>query len=145
MRYHGRVFLYGSLASLVALLLFSMSKWYLLSLPLLLLLGIGTSGFGTMQSTIVLLVSKPEIRGRALGVVTLAIGAGPIGALTVGAASEWIGPSNALMFNALIGFLLVAVSGIFMPTIRGEIIPVSYKSFENLSVAAERRRMPIRG
>ena len=87
MRYHGRVFLYGSLASLVALLLFSMSKWYLLSLPLLLLLGIGTSGFGTMQSTIVLLVSKPEIRGRALGVVTLAIGAGPIGALTVGAES----------------------------------------------------------
>tara|TARA_Y100000815_G_scaffold274691_1_gene309654 strand:+ start:263 stop:1507 length:1245 start_codon:yes stop_codon:yes gene_type:complete len=145
MRYHGRVFLYGSLASLVALLLFSMSKWYLLSLPLLLLLGIGTSGFGTMQSTIVLLVSKPEIRGRALGVVTLAIGAGPIGALTVGAASEWIGPSNALMFNALIGFLLVAVSGIFMPTIRGEIIPVSYKSFENPSVAAERRRVPIRG
>ena len=145
MRYHGRVFLYGSLASLVALLLFSMSKWYLLSLPLLLLLGIGTSGFGTMQSTIVLLVSKPEIRGRALGVVTLAIGAGPIGALTVGAASEWIGPSNALMFNALIGFLLVAVSGIFMPTIRGQIIPVSYKSFENLSVAAERKRVPIRG
>ena len=145
MRYHGRVFLYGSLASLVALLLFSMSKWYLLSLPLLLLLGIGTSGFGTMQSTIVLLVSKPEIRGRALGVVTLAIGAGPIGALTVGAASEWIGPSNALMFNALIGFLLVAVSGIFMPTIRGQIIPVSYKPFENLSVAAERRREPIRG
>ena len=145
MRYHGRVFLYGSLVSLVALLLFSLSKWYLLSLPLLLLLGIGTSGFGTMQSTIVLLVSKPEIRGRALGVVTLAIGAGPIGALVVGAVSEWIGPSNALMFNALVGFLLVAVSGIFMPTIRGQIIPVSYKSKENPSAATDSSRAPIRG
>ena len=145
MRYHGRVFLYGSLVSLVALLLFSLSKWYLLSLPLLLLLGIGTSGFGTMQSTIVLLVSKPEIRGRALGIVTLAIGAGPIGALVVGAVSEWIGPSNALMFNALVGFLLVAISGIFMPTIRGQIIPLSYKSTEISSVATDSSRVPIRG
>ncbi len=145
MRYHGRVFLYGSLVSLVALLLFSLSKWYLLSLPLLLLLGIGTSGFGTMQSTIVLLVSKPEIRGRALGVVTLAIGAGPIGALVVGAVSEWSGPSNALMFNALVGFLLVAVSGISMPTIRGQIIPVSYKSKENPSAVTDSSRAPIRG
>ena len=145
MRYHGRVFLYGSLVSLVALLLFSLSKWYLLSFPLLLLLGIGTSGFGTMQSTIVLLVSKPEIRGRALGVVTLAIGAGPIGALVVGAVSEWSGPSNALMFNALVGFLLVAVSGISMPTIRGQIIPVSYKSKENPSAVTDSSRAPIRG
>ena len=145
MRYHGRVFLYGSLVSLVALLLFSLSKWYLLSLPLLQLLGIGTAGFGTMQSTIVLLVSKPEIRGRALGVVTLAIGAGPIGALVVGAVSEWSGPSNALMFNALVGFLLVAVSGIFMPTIRGQIIPVSYKSKENPSAVTDSSRAPIRG
>ena len=145
MRYHGRVFLYGSLVSLVALLLFSLSEWYLLSLSLLLVLGIGTSGFGTMQSTIVLLVSKPEIRGRALGVVTLAIGAGPIGALVVGAVSEWIGPSNALMFNALVGFLLVALSGIFMPTIRGQIIPVSYKSLENPSVTSDSSGMPIRG
>ena len=145
MRYHGRVFLYGSLVSLIALLLFSLSEWYLLSLSLLLVLGIGTSGFGTMQSTIVLLVSKPEIRGRALGVVTLAIGAGPIGALVVGAVSEWIGPSNALMFNALVGFLLVALSGIFMPTIRGQIIPVSYKSLENPSVTSDSSGMPIRG
>ena len=98
-----------------------------------------------MQSTIVLLVSKPEIRGRALGVVTLAIGAGPIGALVVGAVSEWSGPSNALMFNALVGFLLVAVSGIFMPTIRGQILPVSYKSKGNPSAVADSSRAPIRG
>ena len=98
-----------------------------------------------MQSTIVLLVSKPEIRGRALGIVTLAIGAGPIGALVVGAVSEWIGPSNALMFNALVGFLLVAISGIFMPTIRGQIIPLSYKSTEISSVATDSSRVPIRG
>ena len=123
MLYHGRFFLYGSILSLIALTVFSMSTWYLLSLPLLLILGIGTSGFGTMQSAIVLLVSRPEIRGRALGVVTLAIGAGPIGSLVVGAVSEWIGPADALLFNSILGLILVCLSGIFFPSIRGQIIP----------------------
>jgi len=123
MLYHGRFFLYGSILSLIALTVFSMSTWYLLSLPLLLILGIGTSGFGTMQSAIVLLVSRPEIRGRALGVVTLAIGAGPIGSLVVGAVSEWIGPADALLFNSILGLILVCLSGLFFPSIRGRIIP----------------------
>ena len=123
MLYHGRFFLYGSILSLIALTVFSMSTWYLLSLPLLLILGIGTSGFGTMQSAIVLLVSRPEIRGRALGVVTLAIGAGPIGSLVVGAVSEWIGPADALLFNSILGLILVCLSGVFFPSIRGQIIP----------------------
>ena len=123
MVYHGRIYLYGSILSLIALMVFSMSSWYLVSLPLLLILGIGTSGFGTMQSAIVLLVSRPELRGRALGVVTLAIGAGPIGSLVVGAVSEWIGPANALLFNSIIGLVLVCLSGLFMPSIRGNIIP----------------------
>ena len=123
MVYHGRIFLYGSIISLIALMVFSMSSWYLVSLPLLLILGIGTSGFGTMQSAIVLLVSRSELRGRALGVVTLAIGAGPIGSLVVGAVSEWIGPANALLFNSIIGLVLVCLSGLFLPSIRGQIIP----------------------
>tara|TARA_B100000686_G_scaffold66081_1_gene71221 strand:- start:2027 stop:3202 length:1176 start_codon:yes stop_codon:yes gene_type:complete len=125
MLYHGKVFLYGSLLSLAALFFFSNSAWYLLSLPLLLFLGIGTSGFGTMQSTIVLLVAKPEFRGRALGVVTIAIGAGPVGSLIIGAVSEWIGSPSALMINSVLGFFLVAISGLLMPSIRDKILPAS--------------------
>ena len=121
MQYHGRIFLYGSILSLTALLIFSVSNIYIVSLVLLFILGVGTAGFGTMQSAIVLLVSKPDIRGRALGVVTIAIGAGPIGALIVGAMAEWIGPSQAIMYNAIAGFVVVALSGIFMPAIRGKI------------------------
>ena len=123
MKYHGRIYLYGSLLSLGALFVFSSSSIYFISLVLLLFLGIGTSGFGTMQSTIVLLVSKPELRGRALGVVTIAIGAGPIGSLIIGAVSEWIGSSSALMINSVLGFVLVAASGVLMPSIRGQLLP----------------------
>ena len=77
LNYHGRVFLGGSLLALLGPLVFSMSPWYILSLPVLLLLGLGTAGFGAMQSTIVLLAAREEMRGRALGVLSLAIGTGP--------------------------------------------------------------------
>ena len=46
----------------------------------MLMLGLGTAGFGAMQATIILLVARDDMRGRGLGVITLAIGAGPIGA-----------------------------------------------------------------
>src|SRR3989441_330094 len=74
LNYHGRVFLGGSLLALVGLFGFSMSRWYILSLPVLLLLGLGTAGFGAMQSTIILLAAREEMRGRPLGVLSLAIG-----------------------------------------------------------------------
>lgn len=121
MKSHGRIFFYGSILSLIALLLFSISGWYLLSVFTLLILGCGTSGFGTMQSAIVLLVSDTEHRGRALGTVTIAIGAGPIGALIIGAVSESIGVANALLINAFIGLVIVSLCGWVMPSIRQDI------------------------
>ena len=74
--HHGRVYLFGSLAGLTMLLVFSFSQWYGLSLALMLMLGLGTAGFGAMQATIILLVARDDMRGRGLGVITLAIGAG---------------------------------------------------------------------
>src|SRR5712691_8138080 len=76
---HGRVFVGGSLLALGGLFVFSLSRWYILSLPVLLLLGLGTAGFGTMQSTIIMLTAREEMSGRALGVLSLAIGTGPFG------------------------------------------------------------------
>lgn len=121
MKSHGRVFFYGSILSLISLLLFSISGWYLLSVFALIFLGCGTAGFGTMQSTIVLLVSNSEYRGRVLGTVTIAIGAGPIGALIIGALSENIGVANALLINAFLGLVIVGFCGMIMPSIRQDI------------------------
>ena len=45
LRYHGRVYLGGAWMACLALLLFSFSEWYAVSFPLLLLVGLGTSGF----------------------------------------------------------------------------------------------------
>lgn len=66
-RYHGRYFVGGSTLGLLMLIMFSVSEWYVVSFPLLFLLGMGTACFGTMQATIPMLTSSPEMRGRRPG------------------------------------------------------------------------------
>ena len=120
---HGRIFLGGSLLSLLAILAFSSSGYYGLSLPILIVAGLGTSGFGTMQATIVILVAREEMRGRALGVMTLAIGASPLGALLVGGLASVLGPIEAVALMTGVGFVSVAIVGTLMPSLRGRITP----------------------
>jgi MFS family permease len=124
LHYHGRVFLGGSLLALVGLLVFSMSRWYILSMPVLLLLGLGTAGFGAMQSTIIMLAAREEMRGRALGVLSLAIGTGPFGSLFMGATASAIHPVFTLRMNALLGLVALACIMVFMPALTDRTQPV---------------------
>ena len=124
-KYHGRVYLAGSLIALTMVLVFAASRWFAVSLPVLVLLGLGTAGFGTMQSTIVVLAAKEEMRGRTLGVISLAIGAGPIGALMIGALAEATSPATAVTVFASLGLITVGTAGWLMAEIRG---PVSQPS-----------------
>ena len=120
-KYQGRYFLYGSLLALTALCLFSLSRWYFFSCTTLLSLGLGAAAFATMQSTVVMLEAKADMRGRTLGVVSLAIGAGPIGALLLGAIADSIGPMFALRINALLGILFVVFVAFMLPSVHRQI------------------------
>ena len=117
--HHGRVYLGGSMAGLIMLLIFSFSQWYGVSLVLMLMLGLGTAGFGAMQATIMLLVSRDDMRGRGLGILTLAIGAGPIGGLMLGRMADAIGAPTAMTINAVLGLIAVGLVGLLMPSLRG--------------------------
>lgn len=66
----------------------------------LLVTGIGGAGFATMQATLTYLVVPPEQRGRALGVLSTAIGTGLLGFLQIGVLAEWLGAPAA---TALVG------------------------------------------
>ena len=117
--HHGRVYLFGSLAGLTMLLIFSFSKIYGLSLVLMLMLGLGTAGFGAMQATIILLMARDDMRGRGLGVITLAIGAGPIGGLMLGRMADMMGAPTAMTINAVLGLITVGLVGLLVPSLRG--------------------------
>ena len=119
LRYHGRVYIGGSVIGLFMVFLFARSEWFAMSLPVLILLGLGTAGFGTMQATIVVISASEEMRGRALGLISLAIGAGPVGALMIGALAEQTSPASAIMILASLGLLSLTVVSIIMSEIRG--------------------------
>ena len=120
-RYLGRLYMGGSMVALLMLLLFSFSHLYFLSLPILLVLGLGTAGFATMQTTIVVLAAREEMRGRALGVVSFAVGAGPLGALMMGGIATAVSPSFAIGLNAVLGVVALALVWLLMPALRGRL------------------------
>jgi predicted MFS family arabinose efflux permease len=111
--YLGGAFLIGS-----ALLLFSFSHEFLISLPLLALLGMGMAGFQTMQSGIMLLASPPEMRGRMMGILSVAIGSFPLGIMALGAFASLIGPLEAVRIMGVLQVLLVCGTVLLAPQLR---------------------------
>ncbi len=109
-RHFTRVYVYASLSFLVVIAAFALVPWYWLAIPLLFIGGFGMSGFGTMQSIIVVSSTRPEMRGRVLGVLAVAIGSGPIGALHVGWLATQIGTDTAVLAIAVVGFVLTAAT-----------------------------------
>lgn len=136
-RRHGLVFIGGAAISMVMLLAFSFAKSFGVSLPLLLILGLGTSGFSAMQATIVILVAREELRGRVLGVVSLAIGTGPLGALLIGGIADATSPTFAIRLNAIIAIALTALVWVFMRRMRQRTEPVEQTAPKAEAVEAD--------
>ena len=99
----------GTLTCMVFLFLFGVSNTYPLSFAALLFAGMGMSGFGTMQATLVLLSVSEDVRGRLMGIQSMAIGVLPLGSLIMGALAEIWSPQQAVATIAIVGFVLTAI------------------------------------
>ncbi len=108
-RHFTRIYTYASLSFLVVIGAFALVPYYWLAIPLLFIGGFGMSGFGTMQSIIVVSSTRPEMRGRVLGVLAVAIGSGPIGALHIGWLATQIGTDTAVLAIAITGLILTTI------------------------------------
>jgi MFS family permease len=93
----------GSFLFLCALVATALAPWYGLAFLLLLIGGLGTAAFSSMQSTLVLTMAPAGARSRILGLITVCIGTGPLGVLAAGALSEWLGPQHAMLAMAVAG------------------------------------------
>ena len=106
--YHGRLFSAGALVVATAVTLMAWSPWFGVSFTLLLLGGVGQAGFSTMQSTILLLASQPEMRGRIMGSQGLVNGLGHlVGGTEIGAIASAFGITLAIGLNAGVGIFLI--------------------------------------
>ena len=99
----------GTLACMVFLFLFAISNTFPLSFAALLFAGMGMSGFGAMQATLVLLSVSEDVRGRLMGIQSMAIGVLPLGSLIMGALAEIWSPQQAVATIAIVGFVLTAI------------------------------------
>lgn len=108
----------GTLISMGILAVFSLSTSFPLSLALLMLAGATISGFGTMQATLILISASEEMRGRAMGILSLAIGAEPIGGIMLGVTAEWLGPRQAVGLMTVSGLAMTAVWTYFAKEMR---------------------------
>ena len=117
---HFKIYYTGCLISFLGIFCFAISTNFITSSMILIFLGLGTAGFASMQSTIILSNTPYNQRGLGLGLVTIAIGSGPFGALLVGQIAEIFNPQNALIFNSLLG-LVLTVSAITLFKFRKKI------------------------
>jgi MFS family permease len=103
----GRLFAGSSLAGALLLLAFAWSPWYALSLALQFAIGVTDSGFGTMQSAIVLLTAPVKAHGRVMGILSACIGTQPLGSLWIGFLASRMGAPFATGLNAALACVLM--------------------------------------
>ncbi|MEZ4708106.1 MAG: MFS transporter [Caldilineaceae bacterium] len=112
------IFAGGSAFMCMMLIGFALSTNLGLSLLLLVIGGLGRVCFGVMQSSIMLLSSSDEMRSRAMGSLTLFIGAGPFGRLQIGALATAFGAASALAMQAGLGIVAIGVVLLILPRFR---------------------------
>lgn len=98
-----RVYAGGVGVALAALVVFALATAYPVALAGLLVAGAGTAGFSTMQATLVISVSDEAVRGRVMGVLSMAIGSLPLALFALGAIAETTGAAPAVAGSGLIG------------------------------------------
>ena len=113
-----RVYLLGSVLFVCCILAFSLVTSYTAALLILAVGGFGIAGFASMQSAIMFSEAPPEIRSRLMGILSVCIGAGPLGILHVGWLASLIGGSQALTVIALEGLVAIAVLVWRVPELR---------------------------
>ena len=118
-RFHGRYFAFGSIIVLLASAAYVWSSWYALAFALLLVSGLGQAGFSTMQSSIMMLVSPPAMRGQMMGLLSFCIGvANLLGALEIFFVVSVLTLQQTISLHALAALALLIPAIVFTPLIR---------------------------
>ncbi len=108
-------FVGGSALVLLGVLGFGLSSLFDVSLGVLIMLGIGSAVFATMQSTLMLTHAPADQQSRMMGVLSTCIGIGQIGHLHIGILADWLGAPAALAITAIEGMAALLLCLWFWP------------------------------
>jgi MFS family permease len=105
----GRVFLLGSFGVTILVIVLANTHVYALALAIQIATGACHGAFASMQPSLIIGATEPHLRARALGMLAMAIGMGPLGILLAGTLSALIGPSITLTGMALTSLVLMGL------------------------------------
>ena len=100
---YARLYLGGVVLYLVMLIVFALVPNVPLAGAALLFTGVSNAAFSVMQATLIYLAAPPEMRSRLYGVLSVCIGAAPIGFLTLGLLADALGASWATVVSGCLG------------------------------------------
>ena len=106
------VFLGGSILGM------AISPWIWLSLPIMILMGIGQSGRMAMASALIQEQAEPAYRGRAMSVLMMQFAVMQGGVFVLGIVAELVGIRLAVFVVAIMLLGALALFGLFSPTLR---------------------------
>ena len=101
----GLVYIGGVAFGMTMLIPFAMSGSVAMAASALFIAAVGSGFFGATQSTLVLTTVDSDMRGRAMGLLSMAIGALPVGTFLLGEIAERLGASSAVVLMALSGLI----------------------------------------
>ncbi len=108
----------GSAGAMVMLIVFANASWYPVAFAALFVAGVSGSGFGTTQSALVVGLVDESLRGRALGALSMAIGALPFGMFSLGLLARRTDPQTALTISVSVGLMLLVGWQVARPHLR---------------------------
>lgn len=117
-QWKGKMFLFGTLFNAIFFGAFALSHSFPLALLLFGLSGLFSTGFGTMQSTLMLVLAPPDMRARAIGFLQLAIGIYAFGSIAIGFVANVIGAGLATGISCGILAVVILALTISSPTLR---------------------------
>jgi MFS family permease len=116
--HRGMLLLVSSIIWGLSIMALSQSISHLMAFPFLLLVGLLSSIYMSLNMTMTQMYAAPEMRGRMMSIVMMTFGLMPLGALPFGYIAEYIGTANALTLSGLALTVLTVLFAIFYPHFR---------------------------
>jgi Na+/melibiose symporter-like transporter len=99
-------------------MLFAVSPWFLLALPLILLANVFSSIFGTLNNTAIQLLIPDEVRGRISSFLMMSFSLPLLGTLPMSAVAEVYGARVAVALAALLAVGVILIFYAASPALR---------------------------
>jgi len=117
-KHKGWLLIGGGLTFSITLVLFAISKSFLLSLALAVIVAGTGAVFFTVATTLIQSIIPDPLRGRVMGLYVIVWYLPALGSLVIGAAADWVGAPLAVAVGGLICMVVILVVAARLPALR---------------------------